>query len=148
MATSTYTSVSSTSLNIPYTKYEATEPSSGRMAVAIAGYPYSARAAILDIVDNSVAAQATGIDIVLPSSPEGRLTVADNGTGIAPEILGEVLRAGSRVQERYENQSLSRYGIGLKGAGFSLGEKIAVLTEASEQPLRQDPPQWDRDRTE
>ena len=136
MATSTYTSVSSTSLNIPYTKYEATEPSSGRMAVAIAGYPYSARAAILDIVDNSVAAQATGIDIVLPSSPEGRLTVADNGTGIAPEILGEVLRAGSRVQERYENQSLSRYGIGLKGAGFSLGEKIAVLTEASEQPLR------------
>jgi histidine kinase/DNA gyrase B/HSP90-like ATPase len=136
MATSTYTSVSSIPQNIPYTKYEATEPSSGRMAVAIAGYPYSARAAILDIVDNSVAAQATGIDIVLPSGAEGRIAIADNGIGIAPEILGEVLRAGSRVQERYESQSLSRYGIGLKGAGFSLGEKIAVLTEASKQPLR------------
>jgi len=136
MATSEHTSVSSASPNIPYAKYEATEPSSGRMAVAIAGYPYSARAAVLDIVDNSVAAEATGIEIVLPNNPEGRLTIADNGIGIAPEILGEVLRAGSRVQDRYASQSLSRYGIGLKGAGFSLGEKITVLTKASGQPIR------------
>jgi hypothetical protein len=134
MSTSTYTSVSATSPNIPYAKYEATEPSSGRMAIAIAGYPYSARAAVLDIVDNSVAAEATGIEIVLPSNPEGRLTIADNGSGIPPEILSEVLRAGSRVQERYASQSLSRYGIGLKGAGFSLGEKITVLTKANGQP--------------
>jgi hypothetical protein len=106
------------------------------MAVAIAGYPYSARAALMDIVDNSVAAEATGIDIVLPASTEDQLSIADNGSGIAPEILGEVLRAGSRVQERYATQSLSRYGIGLKGAGFSLGEKIAVFTRASGQPVR------------
>jgi hypothetical protein len=136
MATSTFTSVSSVPSTIPYAKYEATEPSSGRMAVAIAGYPYSARAAILDIVDNSVAAHATGIEIVLPSSPDGQITIADNGVGIAPEILSEVLRAGSRVQDRYASQSLSRYGIGLKGAGFSLGEKIAVFTKASGQPVR------------
>jgi hypothetical protein len=136
MATSTFTSVSSTPTTIPYSKYEATEPSSGRMAVAIAGYPYSPRAAVLDIVDNSVAADATGIEIVLPGSPDGQMTVADNGTGIAPEILGEVLRAGSRVQDRYASQSLSRYGIGLKGAGFSLGDKIAVYTKAIGQPIR------------
>lgn len=136
MATSTFTSVSSNPSTIPYSKYEATEPSSGRMAVAIAGYPYSARAAILDIVDNSVAAEATGIEITLPASPDGRLTIADSGIGIAPEILGEVLRAGSRVQDRYASQSLSRYGIGLKGAGFSLGEKITVLTRAGGQPIR------------
>jgi hypothetical protein len=136
MASSTYTSVSSTPTTIPYSKFEATEPSSGRMAVAIAGYPYSPHAAILDIVDNSVTAEATGIEIVLPATSDGCLTIADNGTGISPEILGEVLRAGSRVQEKYSSQSLSRYGIGLKGAGFSLGEKIAVFTRASGQPVR------------
>jgi hypothetical protein len=127
---------SSTKNNIPYLAYESTEPSSGRMAVAIAGYPYSARAAVLDIVDNSVAAEATGILIGLPADPRGQLIVADNGSGITPEILNEVLRAGSRVQERYAPQSLSRYGIGLKGAGFSLGGKIIVLTRSAGQPVR------------
>jgi len=121
---------------VPYKTYETTEPSSGRMAVAIAGYPYSSRAAILDIVDNSVAASATGISISLPSDPAGDIVIADKGTGIAPEILSEVLRAGSRVQDRYEALSLSRYGIGLKGAGFSLGNKVVVLTRFADQPLR------------
>jgi hypothetical protein len=121
---------------VPYKTYETTEPSSGRMAIAIAGYPYSSRAAILDIVDNSVAASATGISISLPSDPAGEIVIADKGTGIAPEILPEVLRAGSRVQDRYEAQSLSRYGIGLKGAGFSLGNKVVVLTRFTDQPIR------------
>ncbi len=134
MATSTYPAASSPSTTIPYSQYEATEPSSGRVAIAIAGYPYSARAAILDIVDNSVAAEATAIDIVLPNKPDGQISIADNGTGIPAEILNEVLRAGSRVQERYASQSLSRYGIGLKGAGFSLGEKIAVFTRSNGNP--------------
>src|SRR5262245_48797194 len=96
----------SSAQTIPYTKYEKTEPSSGRMAVAIAGYPYSPRAAVLDIVDNSIAAGATGISITLPSDPGGDIVISDNGSGIAQEILPEVLRAGSRVQDRYQAQSL------------------------------------------
>jgi hypothetical protein len=106
------------------------------MAVAIAGYPYSPRAAILDIADNSVAANATSISITLPTDPSGDIVIADNGGGIAPEILNEVLRAGSRVEDRYETQSLSRYGIGLKGAGFSLGGSVTVLTRFPGQPVR------------
>jgi histidine kinase/DNA gyrase B/HSP90-like ATPase len=135
MSTSSISSPTSVPTH-PYKTFETTEPSSGRMAVAIAGYPYSSRAAILDIVDNSVAARATGISINLPSDPAGNIVIADKGTGIAPEILPEVLRAGSRVQDRYEAQSLSRYGIGLKGAGFSLGNKIVVLTRFADQPVR------------
>lgn len=119
-----------------YKHFEATEPSSGRIAVAIAGYPYSPRAAVLDIVDNSVAAGASVVIVQLPSDANGQLVIADNGTGIAPEILNEVLRAGSRVQERYAAQSLSRYGIGLKGAGFSLGGKIEVFTRSGETTVR------------
>ena len=130
------TSLSVPSSTIPYNNYETTEPSSGRMAIAIAGYPYSARAAILDIVDNSVAAGATGISIALPSDPAGDIVISDTGSGIAPEILSEVLRAGSRVQNLYQAQSLSRYGIGLKGAGFSLGGKIVLLTRWADQPIR------------
>jgi hypothetical protein len=129
-------SVDDKAIVVPYVSYESTEPSSGRMAVAIAGYPYSARAAIMDIVDNSVAAGATGIFVQLPSDADGRLTISDNGSGISPKIINEVLRAGSRVQERYAAQSLSRYGIGLKGAGFSLGGKITLLTRFKREPIR------------
>jgi hypothetical protein len=106
------------------------------MAIAIAGYPYSPRAAILDIVDNSVTANSSGISIQLPSKTDGEVVIADNGAGIPDEILQEVLRAGSRVQHRYDDKSLSRYGIGLKGAGFSLGGKIVVFTRHGSGPIR------------
>jgi len=129
-------SPTSTSAVNPYKVFEKTEPSSGRMAIAIAGYPYSSRAAILDIVDNSVAADATGISIHLPSKTDGDVVITDNGNGIPDEIMQEVLRAGSRVQDRYDAKSLSRYGIGLKGAGFSLGGKIIVLTKFGNGPVR------------
>src|SRR5579862_4150070 len=120
----------------PYAHFEVTEPASGRVVIAIAGFPYSARAAVLDLADNCVAAGATGISVLLPSDSDGQLVIADNGSGIAPEILNEVLRAGSRVEDRYSAQSLSRYGIGLKGAGFSLGGKIVILTQFNGEPLR------------
>lgn len=114
-----------------------TPPSPGRMAVAVSGYPYSAKAAILDIVDNSVEAAADRIAILLEQ--EGKdlksLAIVDNGTGIAPQILDEVLRAGSRTTHLYGKESLSRYGIGLKGAGFSLGHRVTVLTRAEGHPL-------------
>src|SRR6266478_782257 len=103
-----------------------TEPSVARLAVAIAGYPYSSRAAVFDLVDNSIEAGATRIGIRLEAK-DGvfrRLVVIDNGSGVHPAILDEVLRAGSRTSHLYGNQSLSRYGIGLKGAGFSLGSRI------------------------
>jgi hypothetical protein len=137
MASSTPTSVipATDSNHHNYKHFEATEPSSGRVAVAIAGYPYSPRAAILDIVDNSVAAGASTVIVQLPADTSGQLVIADNGTGIGPDILNEVLRAGSRVQERYAMQSLSRYGIGLKGAGFSLGDKIEVFTRSGERSV-------------
>ena len=119
------------------TGYLETPPSPGRMAVAVAGYPYSARAAILDITDNAVEAAADRISILLNQWGKElkSLAIVDNGTGIPPKILDEVLRAGSRTNHLYSSESLSRYGIGLKGAGFSLGNKISVITRAKGHPL-------------
>ena len=114
-----------------------TPPSPGRMAVAIAGYPYSPKAAMLDIVDNSVESAADRIAILLEQSGKSlkRLAIVDNGSGISPKILNEVLRAGSRTNHLYTSESLSRYGIGLKGAGFSLGNKVSIMTRAEGLPL-------------
>jgi hypothetical protein len=117
--------------------YKVTPPSAGRMATAVAGYPYSPRAAILDITDNAVEAAADRIAIVLQQSGKElkSLAIADNGTGIPHKILDEVLRAGSYTSHLYTKESLSRYGIGLKGAGFSLGNKVSVLTRVKGRTL-------------
>lgn len=110
-----------------------TAPSPGRIAVAIAGYPYSPKAAILDLIDNSVEAAADSIAVLIDQGGKDlrSLAIVDNGTGISEDILDEVLRAGSRTAHLYGEQSLSRYGVGLKGAGFSLGARITVLTRSN-----------------
>src|SRR6266571_5401406 len=118
-------------------EYLETPPSAGRMAVAVAGYPYSPSAAILDITDNSVEAAADRIAILLNQWGKSlkSIAIADNGTGIPAKILDEVLRAGSKTNHLYGKESLSRYGIGLKGAGFSLGNRISVITSVKGHPL-------------
>jgi hypothetical protein len=118
---------------------KATEPSAARMAVAIAGYPYNIRTAINDIIDNPIENGATKIAVMLKNTGPWEKTavvIVDNGTGIAPEIIDEVLRPGSYTADRYSENSLSRYGIGLKGAGLSLGHRIVVLTKFAGQELR------------
>jgi hypothetical protein len=110
-----------------------TVPSAARLAVAIAGYPYSIRTAVLDITDNAVENGATRIAVLLNDTGDFKdaVVVADNGTGVLPEILDEVLRPGSYTADRYSENSLSRYGIGLKGAGLAIGQRITVLTKCS-----------------
>jgi hypothetical protein len=124
--------------NIESLQLVETAPSAGRMALAIAGYPYSPKAAVLDLIDNSVEAGADGVAVLLEQADKelSSLIVADNGGGIHPSVLGEVLRAGSYTSHLYGEQSLSRYGIGLKGAGFSLGSHVTVLTRSKGEPLR------------
>src|SRR5687767_9413556 len=115
-----------------------TPPSAARMAVAIAGYPYGTRNAVMDIVDNPIENGATKIAVLLNETGKlgNAVVIVDNGTGVHPEILDEVLRPGSYTADRYSENSLSRYGIGLKGAGLSLGNRIIVLTRWAGEPLR------------
>lgn len=107
-----------------------TPPSAARIAIAIAAFPYSPRVALLDIMDNSVENDASGVSLTFAQKNKviSSIIIADNGSGIAPEILDEVLRAGSRTSHLYRDQSLSRFGVGLKGAGFALGHRISVFT--------------------
>jgi hypothetical protein len=107
-----------------------TEPSAGRIAHAIAAFPYDPLTATMDIVDNSVENGASGVSVNFRT--KGRvieqIVISDNGSGVAPPIVDEVLRAGSRTEHLYRTTSLSRFGVGLKGAGFALATNITLLT--------------------
>ncbi|UPK14458.1 ATP-binding protein [Bradyrhizobium sp. 155] len=107
-----------------------TEPSAARIAHAIAAFPYDYLTATMDIVDNGVENGARGVSVQFASKNKliERIVIADNGTGIPGDIVNEVLRAGSRTNHLYRTTSLSRFGVGLKGAGFALATTITFLT--------------------
>ncbi|MGY5281443.1 ATP-binding protein [Nocardia abscessus] len=89
-------------------------------------------AAVGEPLDNSIEAGATLLR-VLPIYGRGKKTIdsiiiADNGTGIDPTIMHKVLSMG--YSNRYNQRAgLGRFGVGLKLAGLSLGERIDIYSK-------------------
>ncbi|MET8677033.1 ATP-binding protein [Streptomyces sp. NPDC004647] len=89
-------------------------------------------AAIGEPLDNSIQAEAT-LMRVLPVYGARKKTIekfiiSDNGVGIDPAIMHNVLSMG--YSARYnERDGLGRYGMGLKLAGLSIGERIDIYSK-------------------
>lgn len=91
---------------------------------------YSAKTAIADIIDNSISAQATEVDIRFRFDNNQYLYIADNGYGMTFDELKNAMRYGSRKpsETRLEND-LGRYGLGMKTASLSQCRKVSVFTK-------------------
>jgi len=108
----------------------------GRVCEAIARIGYEPHTAIMDIVDNSVTASATDVKISLELAPGKslksrnsvlRYQIVDNGTGMDEAGIKNAFKLGSDA--KYPPKSLSKYGMGLKSAGLSLGTKIHIVSK-------------------
>lgn len=77
---------------------------------------YNFNTAIADIVDNSIAANASKINIDVDMDPNMKIRVyiADNGCGMDLDGLKNAMKYGSK--ERSEKNSLGKFGLGLKTA--------------------------------
>lgn len=91
--------------------------------------------AVADLVDNSISANATTIDITFPNPNNGGrwLCIRDNGTGMTPDKLREAMRIGS--QRAYGGSDLGKFGYGLKGASWSQADCVTVVTKAADSQL-------------
>lgn len=91
---------------------------------------YSFETAIADLVDNSISANATKIDIFLTPSINPKLIIFDNGCGMDEKKLEEALRYGSKnpMEERIDTD-LGRFGLGLKSASLSQCRKLIVASK-------------------
>ncbi len=91
---------------------------------------YSIEAAIADIIDNSIAASATRIDIDFFPIGESYIAILDNGCGMSEETLVAAMQYGSKdpLMERDEND-LGRYGLGMKTASLSQCRVLTVITK-------------------
>lgn len=117
----------------------------GRVFQALGRIGYEPVSALLDLVDNSVSANATNIVINVETDREeqgrrGRpravlksFVVADNGGGMDEEGLANALTLGSSTQLCGEH-TLSKFGMGLKTATASLGKRLEIVSRPKEAP--------------
>ncbi|QYY31649.1 ATP-binding protein [Cupriavidus pinatubonensis] len=100
------------------------------MIEALRGLGYSTATALADIVDNSIAANASNVAIqFLWDGSKSRVSVQDDGCGMNAAIIDKAMRLGDRnpLEERAAGD-LGRFGLGLKTASFSQCRRLTVAS--------------------
>lgn len=109
----------------------------GRICDAISKIGYEPHTAIMDIIDNSVTANSRNICVNLILSEGKNLksrnavstyVISDNGIGMDDQGIKNAFSLGSN-NDNYAKNSLSKYGLGLKSAGLSLGTSITIISK-------------------
>lgn len=96
------------------------------------GYTFSA--AIADLIDNSISAQSSIIDIFSEPSSEPYLVIVDNGCGMSKEELYKAMRYGStNPNAPRSKEDLGRFGLGLKAASFSQCRKFIIVSKKNSE---------------
>ncbi|TXF92347.1 ATP-binding protein, partial [Listeria monocytogenes] len=89
---------------------------------------YTFETAIADVVDNSVSAFATRIDINFDNLKK-YVTILDNGHGMSKSELLQAMKYGSKsIFDLRTQEDLGRFGLGLKMASFSQCRKLTVVS--------------------
>jgi hypothetical protein len=111
------------------------EPDPSRLINGLRDTGYDFYTAVADIIDNSIAANASNINVNIEIAPDGRKYVyfGDDGHGMDEAGLHNAMRYGAKVRENLA--SLGKFGLGLKTASSSICLKYSVISraEASEE---------------
>ena len=120
-------------------------PRAGAMIEALRGLGYGTATALADIIDNSVSAGASVVEVRFTwDGEQSRVTVLDDGEGMTPAGLLAAMRLGERdPRDDRPAADLGRFGLGLKTASFS---QCRRLTAASRRGGRTACLCWDLDR--
>jgi hypothetical protein len=121
-------------------------PHAEAMLESLRGLGYSTATALADLIDNSISAGATEVDVVFDwDEHNSRIKVIDNGMGMTDAELESAMRLGARDPRRERRSGdLGRFGMGLKTASFSQARRLTVASRCSGENvvcLR-----WDLDR--
>ncbi len=91
---------------------------------------YTLEAAIADIVDNSISALASCIDIFFFPVGDSYIAILDDGCGMDTDELETAMRYGSQSpNEKREANDLGRFGLGLKTASLSQCRTLTVVSK-------------------
>lgn len=91
---------------------------------------YDAPAAIADLIDNSIDADARNIDVTIAhDGGSSWIRVVDDGIGMTARELDEAMRYGS--SRDYESHHLGHFGLGLKTASLSQCRRLTVAARTT-----------------
>ena len=95
---------------------------------------YTPEAAVADVIDNSIAAHASNIDVIArwDGSDGSWIAVIDDGVGMNEAALVRGLTPGSGAMRERAADDLGRFGMGLKTASFSQARQLIVASRADE----------------
>lgn len=104
---------------------------------------YSLEVAVADIIDNSIAAGASKVDLFFFPVDKEYVAILDNGRGMDDEEITTAMRYGSKnpMDERSKDD-LGRFGLGLKTASLSQCRCLTVVTKREDILLGR---RWDID---
>lgn len=105
-------------------------PRASSLSESMRDIGYSLETAIADIIDNSIFAAASCVEIWVDfNSGKPLLGITDNGRGMNREELMEAMRHGStHPRSLRASNDLGRFGLGLKTASFSQCRQMTVIT--------------------
>jgi hypothetical protein len=93
---------------------------------------YTLETAVADIVDNSITARADQVDVRFTATPEPRIAIVDNGTGMDQQALSLAMKlAGKPPSHGRQPYDLGRFGLGLKTASLSQARSLTVASKHS-----------------
>lgn len=111
-------------------KHHHLPPSAASLTASLRDLGYSLEAAIADLIDNSISAEATDIQILCDlSCTNPVLVILDNGHGMSEAEVIAAMRHGSTApQKPRAPKDLGRFGLGLKTATFSQCRRLTVVS--------------------
>lgn len=107
---------------------------------------YIFEVAVADIIDNSITAKATNIEVMALVEPNMIFCILDNGYGMNETELIEAMRLGTKnPNDKRDKKDLGKFGLGLKTASFSQCKKLTLISKQDSQIYAG---QWDLDYIE
>lgn len=113
----------------------------GRLCFGLSRIGYTPASALCDIVDNSVVANATFVEVLIIKDREDfsdnrknnvkEYIIVDDGDGMDRDQLKSALALGAS-DLGYGEHSLSKFGLGLKSASFSQGDELHLISSIGE----------------
>lgn len=109
------------------------EPPAAALMQSIRGVGYHPRTAIADLIDNSIAAGATTVLVMLQwAGTDSFVSILDDGKGMDADGIDLAMTLGSRTPSASRAATdLGRFGLGLKTASLSQCSRLVVASKRS-----------------
>lgn len=125
-------------------KYKDTPPFAPVLMESTRAMGYSLEAAVADIIDNSVAAGASEVEVHFSAHDAvPYIAILDNGVGMTDDQIDDAMRYGSQSSlNTRDERDLGRFGLGLKTASLSQCRCLTVISKQGRKAVGR---RWDLD---